>query len=102
MLERIEKHLGFDRSPWLTFVDRHPSVTYDSPEYQEEQRLLSESGYRGTGHYATKHEAKAVLEAMLDAVAVLDPAVGWKGVGSYSRIDRGTGYPEEGRVHLAF
>ena len=81
---------------WFAFLTRHSGVEYDTREDHEAQTLLSRVGYRGTTSHATRNEAKAAAESMLDAVTVLDPTLGWMGIWYSPRDFRGPSRQEAG------
>ena len=56
---------------------------FNGEDQGAEARALHEVGYRGTTWYATKEEAEAQANRMLDAAAAEDPELRWLAVWCY-------------------
>ena len=82
--------------PWLMGVH-----VFNGEDQAAATRALSEIDYRGATWYATKEEAEAEANRMLDAAAAVDPELRWFAVWHMVDPKRFPFYEEAGKCYSA-
>ena len=86
---------------WIMFAMSSPSPTYKTPDWHDEQRHLSEAGYRGSTTYETREDAAAAATKLLDKLASVAPSLKWVAVWACPTIYPGEHVTDEGRCYMS-